>query len=93
MAQVVVQEGARALGRVTGEEQPAEERHVGAGSHAAVQLHRAAEHQQLERLQQAELALAALEGLLAQPPALGSRCAFIGRTPLGGRGTNDEIKQ
>lgn len=61
MAEVVGQEAAWALGRVAGEQEPAEERHVPSRLHAAVQLHRSAQHQQLERLQQPELLLPALE--------------------------------
>lgn len=66
VAEVVGEEGARAVGRVASEQQPAEERDVSAALHAAVQLHRSAQHQQLERLQQPQLLFAALKHALAQ---------------------------
>lgn len=66
VAEVVGEEGARAVGRVPGEQQPAEERDVSAGLHAAVQLHRSAQHQQLERLQQPQLLFSSLKHSLAQ---------------------------
>ncbi|KAG7231176.1 hypothetical protein INR49_012007 [Caranx melampygus] len=66
VAEVVGEEGARAVGRVPREQQPAEERDVSSTLHAAVQLHRSVQHQQLQRLQQPQLLLAALKHLLTQ---------------------------
>lgn len=46
-AEVVGQEGARAVGRVPRKQEPAKERDVATSLHAAVQLHRSDQHQQL----------------------------------------------
>lgn len=82
VAEVVGEEGARAAGRVAGEQQPAEERHVAAARHAAVQLHRSAQHQQLERLQQPQLLFPALKQPLAELPALRGGGAVHHGSPL-----------
>lgn len=66
MADVVGEEGARAVRRVSSKQQPAEERDVSAALHAAVQLHRSAQHQQLQCLQQSKLLFSALKHSLTQ---------------------------
>lgn len=81
--EVVREEGPRTVGRVSGKQQPAEERNVFIPPlHAAVQLHRSAQHQQLERLQQPELLLSALEDSLAELLPLCCRGAVHRRPPL-----------
>ena len=84
LPQVVGEEGARAGRGVPGEQQPAEHGHVLASLHGAVQLGRAAQHQQLQSLHQPQLLLPALEHALAQPPPLLRRGAVRRRRPLEG---------
>lgn len=83
MTQVVGEEGARAVGRVPREQQPAEEGRVSAALHGSVQLHRSGQHQQLERLQQPQFLLPATEHQLTQLLALSGRRAAHRRLPLG----------
>lgn len=82
MPEVVGEEGARAVGRVPREQQPAEERDVLTGLHAAVQLRRSAQHQQLQRLQHPQLLLLALEQPLAELLPLRRAGALSSRLPL-----------
>lgn len=83
MPEVVGEEGTRRVGRVSGEQQPAEERNVFLPAlHAAVQLHRSAQHQQLERLQQSKFLISALEDSLAELLPLCHRGAVHRRSPL-----------
>lgn len=84
VAEVVGQERARAVGRVAGEQQPAEERHVSLRLHAAVQLQRSGQHEQLQRLQQTQLLFPPLEQALAQTLPLGHRGTVHRCLPLGG---------
>lgn len=66
VAEVVAEERAWTVGGVPREQQPAEEGDVFTALHAAVQLCRSAQHQQLESLQQTELLFSTLKHSLTE---------------------------